>query len=267
MVGHHREGVGDEDLLDETLHEPRAALGELVEGVGAVVELIGQVAETQHGAGDQVREDRHERREVDQVAGRRGVATVDVDDVADGLEDVERDPDRQQHVGQDERLQAHRRHHCVDAVDAEVGVLEVAEDAQVDGHAEQQPTLRRFGSHARGADFQADPVVPQRDRCEQCEEVHTPPGVEHVAGDQQQQIAIALPAQVVQAEKDRQEQKQEHVGRKNHPDLSLFEPTVKGQRPPQTPHEKPGANSQNSNLTPTPVGAAFGSSYRREALF
>ena len=136
--------------------------------------------------------------------------------------------------------QADRRHHRVDAVDAEVGVLEVAEDAQVDGHAEQQPALRRFGPHAGGTDFQADPVVPQRDGGEQREEVHTPPGVEHVAGDQQQQVAIALPAQVVQAEKDRQEQKQEHVGRKYHPDLSMFEPTVKGQQPPQTPHQKTG---------------------------
>ncbi|MNF66323.1 hypothetical protein D3C84_481100 [compost metagenome] len=212
MVGHHREGVGDEDLLDETLHEPRAALGELVEGVRAVVELVGEVAETQNRAGNQVREDRHEGREVDQVARGRGVAAIHVDDVADRLEDVERDTDRQQHVGEDERLKTDRRHHRVDAVDAEVGVLEVAEDAQVHRDAKQQPALRRFGPHTGGTDFEADPVVPQRDGREQREEVHTPPGVEHVAGDQQQQVAIALPAQVVQAEKDRQEQKQEHVG-------------------------------------------------------
>ena len=189
-----------------------AALGELVEGVGAVVELVGEVAETQHRAGDQVREDRHEGGKVDQVAGRRGVTPVDVDDVADGLEDVERDPDRQQHVGQDERRQTDRGHHRVDAVDAEVGVLEVAENAQVDGHAEQQPALGRFGPHAGGADFEADPVVPQRDGCEQRKEVHAPPGIEHITGDQQQQVAIANPAQVIHAEKDRQEQKQEHIG-------------------------------------------------------
>ena len=212
MVGDHGEGVGNKYFLDETLHEPRAALGEFVEGVRAVVELVGEVAETQNRAGNQVRKDRDECCEVDQVARRRSVATVHVDDVADRFEDVERNTDRQQHVGQDERLETERSHDFVDAVDTEVGVLEVAEDAQVDGHAEQQPALRRFGSDASGTDFQADPVVPQRDRCEQREEVHPPPGVEHVAGDQQQQVAIALPAQVVQAEKDRQEQKQEHVG-------------------------------------------------------
>ncbi|MCY1428351.1 hypothetical protein D9M71_442320 [compost metagenome] len=73
VVGHHRQGVGDEHFLDETLHEAGAAFGELVQGVGAVVELVDQVLEAQHGAGDQVREDRHEGGEVDQVAGRRGV--------------------------------------------------------------------------------------------------------------------------------------------------------------------------------------------------
>ncbi|MNN31251.1 hypothetical protein D3C81_1449330 [compost metagenome] len=177
-----------------------------------MVELVGQVLEAQHGAGDQVREDRHERREVDQVAGGRGVAAVHVDDVADRLEDIERDPDRQQHMGEDERLKAERGHDRVDAVDAEIGVFEVAEDAQVDPHAQQQPALGRFGAHAGGADFQADPVVPQGDPGEQRQEIHPPPGIEHIAGQQQQGVAIALPAQVVQAEKDRQEQEQEHVG-------------------------------------------------------
>jgi hypothetical protein len=97
-------------------------------------------------------------------------------------------------VGQDKRRQADRGHHRVDAVDAEVGVLEVAQDAQVDSDAEQQPALGRFGAHACCTDFEADPVVPQRDGGEQRQEVHTPPGVEHVAGDQQQQVAIAYSA-------------------------------------------------------------------------
>nr|GEZ22066.1 hypothetical protein [Tanacetum cinerariifolium] len=103
MVGDHGQRVGNENLLDEALHEPRAALGELVQ---------------------------------------------------------ERDTDRQQHMRQDERLKTNGRHHRVDAVDAKVGVLEVAEDAQVDSHTEQQPALCRFGSDPGGAYAQADPVVP-----------------------------------------------------------------------------------------------------------
>ncbi len=207
--------------------------------MGAVVELVDQVLEAQHGAGDKVREDRHEGREVDQVARGRGVAAVHVDDVADRLEDVERDADRQQHMGEDEWLQPHRGHDRIEAVDAEVGVLEVAEDAQVDAHAEQQPALRGLGAHAGGADFQADPVVPQGDPGEQGEEVHPPPGVEDVAGNQQQQVAIAIPAHVVQAEENRQEQEQEHVGREDHPGSPSYAQHL-GHSAPQTPHEMQG---------------------------
>lgn len=211
MVGEGGQGVGDEHLLDEALHEAGAAFGELVDGVGAVVELVDQVLEAQHRAGDQVREDRDEGGEVDQVVGRRGIAAVDVDDVADRLEGVEGDADRQQDVGQHERLHAERGDDLVEAVDAEVGVLEVPEHAEVDHHAEDQPALRGPGAYAGGADAQADPVVEDGDPGEQQEEVHPPPGVEHVAGDQQQQVPVTFAAQVVQAEKDRQEQEQEHV--------------------------------------------------------
>ncbi len=211
VVGEGGQGVGDEHLLDEALHEAGAAFGELVDGVGAVVELVDQVLEAQHRAGDQVREDRDEGGEVDQVVGRRGIAAVDVDDVADRLEGVEGDADRQQDVGQHERLHAERGDDLVEAVDAEVGVLEVPEHAEVDHHAEDQPALRGTGAYAGGADAQADPVVEDGDPGEQQEEVHPPPGVEHVAGDQQQQVPVTFAAQVVQAEKDRQEQEQEHV--------------------------------------------------------
>ncbi|MNP24102.1 hypothetical protein D3C76_1168450 [compost metagenome] len=159
-----------------------------------------------------MREDRHERGEVDQVAGGRGVAAVDVDDVADRLEDIEGDADRQQDVADHEGLHTDRGDQRIEAVDAEIGVLEVAEDGQVQRHAEQQPVPGGQGAHARGADLEADPVVPQGHHGEQGEEVDPPPGIEQIAGDQQQQVAIACPAQVVQAEKSRQEQKQEHVG-------------------------------------------------------
>ncbi|MCY1540622.1 hypothetical protein D9M68_762720 [compost metagenome] len=188
-----------------------------------MVELVDQVAEAQHRAGDQVREDRHEGGEVDQPMGGRGVAAVDVDDVADRLEDVEGDADRQQDVGDDERLEAERGDDRVEAVDAEVGVLEVAEHAEIDRHAEDQPALGLLRTHPGRTDAQADPVVEQRHPGEQGEEVHPPPGVEDVAGDQQQQVAVAVPAQVVQAEEDRQEQEQEHVGRENHPRFSIEE--------------------------------------------
>ncbi|MNN45185.1 hypothetical protein D3C81_1595070 [compost metagenome] len=88
-------------------------------------------------------------------------------------------------MGDHERLHAERGDDLVEAVDAEVGVLEVAEHAEVDHHAEDQPAFRREGAHAGRADAQADPVVEQRHPGEQGEEVHPPPGIEDVAGEQQ----------------------------------------------------------------------------------
>ena len=184
VIGNHCQGVGNEYFFDKPLHEPRGTFAELVQGVGAVIELVGQVAKAQHGPGNQVREDRDKGGKVDQVAGRRGIAAVHVDDVADGLEDVERDPDGQQYIGQDERVQTHRTHHGVDAVDAKVGVLEVAQNRQVDHYPEQQPALGGFGAHPGGTDLEADPVVPEGDGDKQCQEIHPPPGVERIAGEQ-----------------------------------------------------------------------------------
>ena len=43
-------------------------------------------------------------------------------------------------------------HDRVEAVGPEVGVFEIAEDAQVHRHAEQQPALRRLGPHAGGTE-------------------------------------------------------------------------------------------------------------------
>ncbi|MCY1554124.1 hypothetical protein D9M68_906740 [compost metagenome] len=115
-------------------------------------------------------------------------------------------------MGQQERLEAGAFEHLVDVRHAEVGVLEVTQGRQVAGHAPDHPALRRLATYSGAIDAQPETVVPQGDRDEQQEEIHPPPGIEDVAGNQQQQIAIAIPAQVVQAEKDRQEQEQEHVG-------------------------------------------------------
>ena len=70
-------------------------------------------------------------------------------------------------MGEDERFQAERRDDRVEALDAEVGVLEVAQNRQVDCHT-AAASVGPACTHARGADFEADPVVPQGDTGEQC---------------------------------------------------------------------------------------------------
>ena len=85
-----------------------------------------------------MREERDERRELDEVARRLDVAAIDVDDVAHRLERVERDADRQHHL---EVAQRHRhartRQQGVQALGEEVEVLEVAEHPQVQRHAQR----------------------------------------------------------------------------------------------------------------------------------
>ncbi|MNQ70728.1 hypothetical protein D3C85_853720 [compost metagenome] len=212
VVDQRCQAVGDEHLLDEALHEAGGAFAELVEAVAAVGELLGEILVAQHRPGNQLREQGDEGGEVDQVFRGFGVAAVHVDQVAERLENIEGDADRQDHVGQQERLEAGAFEHLVDVRHAEVGVLEVTQGRQVAGHAPDHPALRRLAAYSGAVDAQAETVVPQGDRDEQQEEIHPPPGVEHVAADQDQQVAIAITAHVIQAEKDRQEQEQEYVG-------------------------------------------------------
>ena len=137
VVDHRRQTIGDEHLLDEALHEARSAFGELVETVGTLDELVGQVLVAQYRPGDQLREQGNEGGEVDRMASRLDIAAVDIDQVAERLEDVEGDADRQQHRGQHERLEAHRLQRGIDVGHAEVGIFEVAQHTEVADHSEQ----------------------------------------------------------------------------------------------------------------------------------
>ena len=93
-------------------------------------------------AGDQVREERDERRELHEVARRRDLAAIDVDDVAHRLERVERDADRQRDLQVPQRdRQPRPGQGLVQALGEEVVVLEVPEQAQVQGHAQRDDGL------------------------------------------------------------------------------------------------------------------------------
>ena len=87
--------VGDEHLLSQTDAEQLHALCEAVEGLFAVVELIGYVAVADDGTRDQLRKQRDVGAEVDEALRDGRVVAVDVDDVGHRLEGVERDADGQ----------------------------------------------------------------------------------------------------------------------------------------------------------------------------
>ena len=121
------------------------------------------------------------------------------------LEGVEGDAD-----GQDD-LQGGGVHGDAKAVpggdpilDEEVGVLEVAEDAEVDGERNPEPTplaLPVIGLF----DADADEIVDEGGEGDEPEKAPVPPAVEDVGGDQQQQVLspqVTLSHKPIQAEDD-----------------------------------------------------------------
>ena len=134
-VGHVRQVVGDEDLLEEAPDDrARARRGS---GPAACVRGLTICGSSQLGAqdraGDQMREIRDEHREVAQIPARLDLAPVHVDHVAHRDERVERDADGQHDV---ERrvigLQAGGVQQRLQAVGEEIEVLEEAEHRQVE---------------------------------------------------------------------------------------------------------------------------------------
>ena len=147
LVGDHADVVGDHQLLEEApADQPEPALRLVDREPARALDLRQQERGALDRPGHQVRKERDERGDVEQVAARVELAAVDVDRVAHRLERVERDPDRQQDAQR--RLvprQPHRRQHRVHVVDEEVEVLEEPEHAEVRDDAEPQERRRCAG--------------------------------------------------------------------------------------------------------------------------
>ena len=195
----------------------RTPIGEVVERDDALFELIGDVAVADDRSGDELREEQQIERGMHRALLRRGVAPVDVDDVGNGVERIERDADRQQHVRKRQRLRAERGGHGVDVVGKEVRVLEDAQHHQVhrDRHAEHAPRVPRG---ARAVDGNGHPVV-EGDRGEhQPGERSAAFRVEDDAGDEQQPVGVGgvRTTQEIQPEQDRKKEEEKSGFSKKH---------------------------------------------------
>ncbi len=141
-----------------------------------------------------------------QIACRLDVAAVDVDRVVDRFEGVKRDADRQNHLQhRQRRSQAEGAGRLRERAEEEVGILEVAEQAEVAGEAgaEQQLADARAGCglHAAG-----DEVVGQRRDAQHEGQPVVPARVEINARREQQQHAAALPGHGPVGAEDNQEE-------------------------------------------------------------
>jgi hypothetical protein len=135
-----------------------------------------------------LREERNEGAEGDRVARGLQVPAVHIDRVAEGLERVEADAHRQQHVEEREiDLHAEQaRCRLLRRLDEEVVVLEGAEQAQVADEAQTEEELARAGRR-RSTEPDAHQVVEQRRRQDQPEVAPVPRGVEDARRDEQQE--------------------------------------------------------------------------------
>ena len=129
--------VGDEHLFCKAADKAFHAGGELVDARCAETQLIGHIFVAHDGAGDELREQRHECAEADIVPLHVRIPAVDVDGIAHRLESVERDAYRQrqpQRRDVDEGQGAERG-------DDEVIVLEKAQQAEVDDDIDNEHDL------------------------------------------------------------------------------------------------------------------------------
>ena len=88
-------GIREQDFFREAEHEEGDAAREFVRGEDAMFELIGEKGEFQDRPRDEMREHGNEAGEIDEVRHRLGLAAINVDRVAERLEGVEADAERQ----------------------------------------------------------------------------------------------------------------------------------------------------------------------------
>ena len=134
VVGVDGAGVRHHHLLEHPPQdEPQAGDALLVGELALVLDLGQKPRGTLDGPGNELREETHERRKIDEAAGGFQGATVNVNGVRKRLEGVEADAH-----GQDDLQRrsvhgdAHRRPRIDPTFDEEVGVFKVGEEAEVD---------------------------------------------------------------------------------------------------------------------------------------
>jgi hypothetical protein len=131
-----------------------------------------------------LREERNEGAEGDRVARGLQVPAVHIDRVAEGLERVEADAHRQHHV---QPIDGHglpqQPEGFDELVDEEVGILEIAQQPQVQYQADTEQHLAARctgGGHERITDAE----VHEGAEADEHQEPLVPPAIEHIAGQQ-----------------------------------------------------------------------------------
>src|SRR4029077_16163473 len=125
---------GDYDLLNKANDEEAHAAREPAPPVGFSdrLQVLLDLTEANDWAGDQLRKERDVRGELEEAPRRPNHSPIAVDDVADRVECVERDPDREDDVVvRHGHIPADESEQCVARLQREVRVLEEAEQREI----------------------------------------------------------------------------------------------------------------------------------------
>ena len=139
LVGDSSQRVGEKDLLGESHDEAFHAVGDLLKVHGSVLDLVGYVVVLDDRSSYQLREEGDVERKFIDVLLRCNFLSIDIHDVADGLEGVEGDADGHDDLDEVDMPSEKR----VDVFNEEVEVLEVEQEAQIAQDGEQKS---QFGS-------------------------------------------------------------------------------------------------------------------------
>ena len=229
-VGDLAAGVGDQDLLREAEADERDSASEPLRRMDAADELVREVAEPDDRARHEMRKHRDVAGEVREVPARRGLPAVDVDRVAERLEGIEADAERQRDA--EGRLpggarEAESADEPVEALDAEVEVLEKPEHREVGDDRDddraalearpRSPDLQLRNGGAPGlselpGDDEADRIVHGRRPEHQEDEERVRPAVEKVGEERQDEVPGGAPARRSRSEGPREESRRGRAG-------------------------------------------------------
>src|SRR6266511_87816 len=176
--------------------------------------------------GDEVWEEREVHREP-RERRRLELAPVDVDDVRDRHEGIERDADRESGVHNRGRTgDADPRQRVVDRADEEAGVLEVRQQTEVEGDCRGEPRLPQPPA-LRAPDRDGCDVVHERRRGKEEDELPVPPAVEEVARRKHEGPPGPRPIHQRPGQREHDEEKDgEGGGREEHPRRPALRPNA-----------------------------------------
>ena len=161
-------------------------------GLARLLELRDELGRAHDRPRDQMREEGHEQRVVEEAARRLRAPQVDVERVGQGRERVEADADRQDDVPTGRMVDDRRATPAIATklCEQEAAVLEIAEHAEV--HRRRLVSIHSLARPlALGADHPLRrPPVDHGRNPQQDHERRIPRGVEQVGGDQQVDLLL-----------------------------------------------------------------------------